>query len=335
MNTEQEAFLQQHANGEMTAQQAAQLLELGEGDTGLPEIGGEPSATPANDQTPGDAAASDEPELTPDNAVILARDGKHTIDYQKLVDEREAAKTAREGEERERQRAEAALQELAELRAQSQQRADAGIAPTKTDNQVAAAEAAIEAGVDPELFGDFSEEAIAKGVLHLVRQQTAALQQQFDEKLANALSPFQQEKVRTVEDAHFGAIYAAHPDLDSITESKELADWLKAQPAYVRAGFDHLSTKGTAAEVIEFFDTFKQATGKTQAAPSVDPKAAAKAVIAQSRPAAPASLSDIPGGTAGPASRDEALAQMGSVEMAEAMASMTPEQIEAYLNRQL
>ena len=78
MNTEQEAFLQQHANGEMTAQQAAQLLELGEGDTGLPEIGGQPSATPANDQTPGDAAASDVPELTPDNAVILARDGELT-----------------------------------------------------------------------------------------------------------------------------------------------------------------------------------------------------------------------------------------------------------------
>lgn len=330
MNNQQEAFLQQYS-GDMTAEQAAQLLELGEGDTGLPEKGDEPDVTPENDHVDSDTKASDtpaKPELTPDNAVILAKDGKHTIDYQKLVD-------AREGEKRWKEQADTALQELADLKAQSQQRVDAGMAPTKTDNQVAAAEAAIEAGVDPELFGDFSEEAIAKGVMQLVTQQTASLQKQFDEKLAQALSPFQQKEARTVEDAHFGAIYAAHPDLDSITESKELGDWLKAQPAYVRAGFDHLSKQGTAAEVIEFFDNFKQATGKTQAAPSVDPKAAAQAVIAKSRPAVPASLSDIPGGTAGPASRDEALAQMGSVEMAEAMADMSPAQIEAYLNRML
>lgn len=44
---------------------------------------------------------------------------------------------------------EAAKQQLADLTAQAQARANAGQAPTATDTQVAAAQAAIEAGANP------------------------------------------------------------------------------------------------------------------------------------------------------------------------------------------
>jgi hypothetical protein len=47
----------------------------------------------------------------------------------------------------------------------------------------------------------------------------------------------------------------------------------------------------------------------------------------------PASLSDFPGGKAGPATGNEALANLGANEMAEALMDKTPEQIEAFLNR--
>lgn len=328
-------FIQQHApDGNLTALQAAQLLELSEeGDTGAanaePETGGAPDAAPV--VAPQAAVAptdTNEPELNADNAVILAKDGKHTISYDKLTE-------AREGEKHWKAQAATAAQELEALKAQAQQRADAGIAPTATDTQVAAAEAAIEAGHNPELFGDFSEEAIAKGVQALVDQRVAAAIAQVDAKFAKAYEPVQQRQADDIRKAHFEAIYAKHPDADSIVESKELADWIAAQPTFARAGYEAVMQNGTAAEAIEFFDTFKAASGKGQAAPTLDVKAAAQAAIAKAKPAVPASLSDIPGGTAGPASRDEALAQMNPLDMSETMQGMSPAQIEEFLNRSL
>jgi hypothetical protein len=262
-------FIQQHApDGNLTAEQAAQLLELSEeGDTGAVdadlETGGEPVATAATKDKPeGEQAASDvsntsDAELNADNAVILAKDGKHTISYDKLLDARKAEQTWRDT-------ATAAQQELAELRAQAQQRVDAGIAPTQTDNQVAAAQAAIDAGVSPEIFGDFSEEAIAKGVQTLIAQSLPAL---VEAQVKQALQPHEQKQVSDLRSSHFDSIYEKHPEIDSMLESKELADWLASQPSYVRVGFESTMKSGSAPEVIEFFDTFKSGHWKNSIRP--------------------------------------------------------------------
>ena len=143
--------------GALSPEQAAAALAAGEGDTSAElENGGTPDATTVTDDaaaTDGDnkakpdAAATGEDAGTtteagdPANAVVLARDGKHTIPYETLVKHRE-------GEQHWKAQAEAAQQQLADLQAQAQARADAGTAPTKTDNMVATAEAAIEAGAD-------------------------------------------------------------------------------------------------------------------------------------------------------------------------------------------
>ncbi|MGY8830114.1 MAG: hypothetical protein ACKVIS_11280 [Pseudomonadales bacterium] len=340
MSTQQDDFIQQHApNGEMTALQAAQLLELGEGDTGAAsaalENGGAPDATAATEaNTAGEQAANDvsktrDAELNADNAVILAKDGKHTISYDKLLEARKAEQTWRDT-------ATAAQQELAELKAQAQQRADAGIAPTQTDNQVAAAQAAIDAGVNPEIFGDFSEEAIAKGVQTLIAQSLPAL---VDAQVKQALQPHQQKQEADLHSSHFVTIYEKHPDIDSMLDSKELEEWLASQPSYVRVGFETTMKSGSAPEVIEFFDTFKAATGKGPAAdtpaPKVDVKAAAQAAIAKAQPAVPASLSDIPGGRVGPANAFEAIANLPPHEQIDAVAQLPAEQRERWLNSQL
>ncbi|WP_405118759.1 hypothetical protein [Pseudomonas leptonychotis] len=334
----QAEFLQQHApDGNLTAEQAAQLLELSEeGDIGAadadPEIGGAPDATaateakPEGEQATDDVSNTSDAELNADNAVILAKDGKHTISYDKLLEARKAEQTWRDT-------ATAAQQELADLKAQAQQRADAGIAPTQTDNQVAAAQAAIDAGVDPEIFGDFSEEAIAKGVQNLIAKSLPAL---VEAQVKQALQPHQQKQVADQHSSHFDSIYEKHPDIDSMLDSKELEGWLASQPSYVRVGFETTMKAGSAPEVIEFFDTFKAATGKTQSAPAPSAesvKEAAKQAIAQAKPVVPTSLSDFPGGKAGPATGNEALANLGANEMAEALMDKTPEQIEAFLNR--
>lgn len=344
-------FIQQHApNGEMTAEQAAQLLELADmGDTGEPtlESGSETPAAAAAEavQATDGAQATENVSSTDGNAasveaedpaksVIMAKDNVHTIPYQRLQEAREGRQAAEAREQELLQKLQGAQQELEALRNQAQQRADAGIAPTDADKNLATAEAAMDAGIDPDIFGDFSPEALAKGVQALITKSAPAL---LADLVKQQVAPLQQKQQLTEQEAHEQAIYAKHPDLDSIIESAELDAWIESQPKFARPGYREVMKTGTAEEIIEFIDTYKEATGKTQAAAaapaSTDVKAAAKQAVEAAKPAVPVSLSDIPGGRAGPATGNEALANLGAVDMAEALMDKSPEQIEAFLNR--
>ena len=342
-------FIQQHApHGEMTAEQAAQLLELADqGDTDAlsSEEGSEPGAAPVvaasaegvqatEDVTNDDSASSADTEIDPAKAVVMAKDGVHTISYDKLVAAREGRQAAEAKAQDALQQLQEAQKELETLRTQAQTRADAGVAATDTDQNLAAAEAAMDAGVDPGIFGDFSEEALAKGVQAIYSKGVPALVAQL---VKQHLAPLQQQQALTEQDAHEAAIYAKHPDADSVFESKELQEWIDAQPTFAKQGIESVLANGSTAQVIELIDTYKAATGKAQAAaaaPSAESvQAAAKQAIAAAKPPVPASLSDIPGGRAGPATGNEALANLGALDMAEALMDKTPEQIEAFLNR--
>lgn len=338
--------------GHLTPQQAAQLLEMGEGDTGAltPEEGSAPNAVTADPITSDPAPKTDttdpvppDSQLTADTAVILAKDGKHTISYDKLVQSREGERTARAESEQLRARVAEAEQKLADLQAQAQARVSAGQAPTAADNQLAAAQAAIDAGVNPELFGDFSPEAMAKGVTALVAQQVQARvderMAQIDAQLDAKLKPIEQKAVIDSTTGHYGAIYKAHPDADSIVDSQEFAAWQASMPSVVRTALSAALNGGSTGEVIEVFDAFKK-SAVTQAAPEVtpakpDPVAAAKAAIANAPAPVPASLSDIPGGRVGAANRHEAMAGMSAIDRLDAMRDMTPAQIDDYLNSQI
>lgn len=350
MNTQSiDDFLTQALDngGDLTPEQAAQLLQMGDtpGDTGA--SASEPSNVPdvAPAQIEGQAvpegektATPDESGLTAENAVILAKDGKHTISYDKLVQAREAAQTAQAAQQAMAAQLEAANQKLVELQAQAQARAEAGQAPTQADTNAAAAQAAIDAGVDPALFGDFSPEAMAKGVAQLVQAQVQARMAELDAKL----QPIQQQTARSATEVHLSAIYSAHPDADSIVESQEFAAWKSTQPGVVRAALDAALTTGSTNDVIEVFSAFKAATGQaavptatTAKAGQISPAEVAKAAIARAAAPMPASISDIPGGRAGPTNVLEAMENMNGPEMLSAMNAMTPEQIDAYLNAQI
>ena len=339
-NTQIDNFLDSTigAGGDLTPEQAAQLLSLGiQGDTGAtpPELSSGPAAAPAPTDPSPQPAAPTEPELTADNAVILAKDGKHTISYDKLVQARETARAAQTEAQTLAAQLQAAQQQLADLQAQAQARADAGQAPTATDNQVAAAQAAIEAGANPALFGDFSEEALAKGIAQLVDQQVAARMEAINAKL----KPIEQQAATDATTAHFNAIYSAHPDADSIVESQEFAVWKGAQPAIVRAALDQALTQGSSTDVIEVFSAFKAATQQQPPAVvgkgAVSPAEAAKAAITKAAVPTPASLSDIPGGRVGSTNVFEAMNDMNSHQLLAATSNMSAEQIEAWLNSQI
>ena len=326
--------------GALTPEQAAAALAAGEGDTSAElENGGAPDATTVTDDaaTDGDnkakpdAAATGEAAGTtteagdPANAVVMARDGKHTIPYETLVKHRE-------GEQHWKDQAEAAQQQLADLQAQAQARADAGTAPTKTDNMVATAEAAIEAGADVGIFGDFSEEALAKGIATLVEQQVQA-------RVNAALEPLTTKQAKDAAAAHYDAIYSKHPDADSIAQSTEFAAWVNAQPSAVRNAYWGLfdaKTGGTAEEIVEVFDAFKAvSTPNPNTTAAANTKAAASAAVAAARATPPASLSSIPGARVEGASALDRAADMSGPEQLSAIQGLSPEQTRAWLDRQI
>lgn len=348
MTTQSEFFLEHAVNGELTDAQMLQMMNLPEGDTSALLEGGMPDAAATAPGKPDGAQGTTNeaenesattPEPDPAKAVVLAKDGVHTIPYEKLAE-------AREGEKHWKAQAEAAAAELAALKAQAEQRAEAGEAPTQTDKALAIAQEAIAQGVDPSFFGDFSEEALANGVDKVVelrlKEREQAIEKRVQERveaaLAQALGPIQQKQQIDAVQSHMSAIYAAHPDADSIAESKELADWIAAQPSFARAGFKAVLQQGTTAEVIEFFDTFKQATGKAaqQNTPEQsDVSAAAKAALAKAKAQVPTSLSEIPAGSKAHHDEAEALMEMSDSNALNSFMGKSPEQIRALLERAL
>lgn len=349
MTTSQESFYNS-IEGALTPEQAAQAFALAaSGDTvaTAADAGGAPATTTVLaekstteagteiEQKPGDQAEPKtegvkpipEDQQTAENTVALARDGKHTIAFDEVLKIRrqrdEATATA-----------EAAQRQLAELQAQAQARADAGQAPTKTDNMAAQAAAAIEAGVDADLFGDFSEAALAAGVQKLVERLVEA---KVDAKVAKAVQPLQSKHQQDASAEHYEAIYKAHPNADSIVDSAEFKAWVNAHPSVVRDAYWGLfdgEKGGTAAQIVEVFDAYTKATTQKPSQPTAaDPKTAAQAAISSARAEPPSSLSSIPGGHASGTSALDATADMSGLEMLTATQNMSPAQIEAWLNR--
>ena len=279
----------------------------------------------------------------PAGAPIASKSGAYTIPYEKLAEARDRAKTLEgENETLRAQLAELTAKQqanLASAESSAQARADAGAAQTQADQNLNTAKAAMEQGVDPSLFGDFSEEGIAKGIATLavsMREELRAelreeLRAELREETARELKPLKEREAKEAADGHYGAIYAKHPDANEIAQSAEFAAWHKALPSYARAAVNAVldpKTGGTAEEVIEVFDTFKAQTSKASA-PAAQDKG--KAPEVQRR--VPNSLSEM----AGEQHQDIAQQVMASAgtdnaALLERMQDMTPEQIERVMN---
>lgn len=297
---------------------AAAAATADEGNAGQPA---ESTATTNKDEAP---AAQDKEQPAP----IASKSGAYTIPYEKLTEarsERDHFKAeAAEWKAKAEQLTAAQANNLAAATAQAQARADAGQAPTQADANLAVAQAAAEQGIDISVFGDFSEEGIAKGVATLVEQRAAAL---VDAKLKEALAPLQRERAQSQADAHYSAIYAAHKDADELVESDEFKKWMAAQPTFARSGIEHALKEGGANQVIEVFSMFKAANGK-----GVKPSAAAAAAQVADQP--PTSLSELPGAAAtgaGDVERASALAG-NPAALLDFMADMAPAKRDRLMN---
>lgn len=272
-------------------------------------------------------------------APIVSKSGEYTIPYEKLEQARDRAKNL-EGENAtlRAQLAELTAKQQANLNsaeARAQDRADAGQAQTQADQNLEAAKEAIANGADPALFGDFSEEGLAKGIgIHtaeLVSKSESRTIERVEQMLEEKLAPFHAKQVKETSDSHYEAIYGKHPDANEIAQSNEFAAWLQSLPGFSRNAISAVldpNTGGTAAEVIEVLDTFKAQTGRASA-PATQGKG--KAPEVQRR--VPHSLSE----AAGEQHQDvtqQVMATAGTNPGAliERMQDMTPEQVDRLLN---
>lgn len=292
----------------------------------------------------GGASTTEDDE--PKGAPIASKSGAYTIPYEKLEQSRERVKSLEDRTKTLEGENETLRAQLAELNAKqlanleqaveaAQDRADAGEAHTQADQNLAIAKDALSKGADPALFGDFSEEGIAKGVSvytkSLVDQAEVRIYSRVEKILEERLAPVKAREAQEVKDSHYSAIFQKHPDANEIVQSSQFAAWHASLPGFQRAAVDAVlnpETGGTAAEVIEVFDTFKAQTGKA-AAPAAQDKG--KAPEVQRR--VPHSLSEI----AGEQHQDIAQQVMASAgadpnALIERMQDMTPEQIERVMN---
>lgn len=243
-------------------------------------------------------------------APIASRAGTYTIPYEKLTEARDAARAAQE-------RADQLERELQELRSKP---ADAA----STSHTLQAAQAAIEQGVDVSVFGDFSEEGIAKGVQSLIAKERASLllEIQASQKQAEFAN-----QSRTAEQAHYQAILSKHPDAEEVYQSEQFNAWVAKLPAYAAQGVNHALQSGTATQVNEVLDAFKGQSSASAAQPAKVTKAP------EVQRYVPASLSEV----AGAPPKDETQQVLDSAgnpsALLERMHGMTPEQIDSLLDK--
>jgi hypothetical protein len=267
-----------------TTKDTAETPDSATGDQAQAEV--KPAAE-ADDK--GQSQATDEP-------VVLARDGKNIIPFSELQKSRDAA-AHWEQVAKDQQKL------LDDLKAA--QEADADTGKTDAQDEVLA-----------KLKEDFPELAEMLGPViqsmidARVGQRVDALIKELD-TTKQALAPLQETAEQTAEAKHYAAIREAHTDFDAIVESGKLDEWIAKQPSFTRDAYNGVLEKGTATQVIELFQAYKDANGiKPPEADAGDgaaaAAAAAKDAAAKTKAEPPLSLSDIPAG--GKAHHDEAAA---------------------------
>ena len=112
---------------------------------------------------------------------------------------------------------------------------------------------------------EYSEEVVrAIDILTTRKAQAVA-----NELLASRVAPVEQTTAAMIEQAHFAAIEAAHPDVYAIDESPEFNAWIESRPMHNRAAYQAVRERGTPAEVISMLNEYKgtQTTSTKPAAP--------------------------------------------------------------------
>lgn len=118
-----------------------------------------------------------------------------------------------------------------------------------------------------------------------VKAALAAQEKQVLAQVQQRLAPIEQVTAQSQEALYWSTIQASHPDFREAAAA--IPEWIERQPKLVQPALRAAYDRGTAEQVIELLDTYKQAIGTTGAAPAqpassaaqVPPKAVPKATL--------------------------------------------------------
>jgi hypothetical protein len=113
---------------------------------------------------------------------------------------------------------------------------------------------------EDEFLTKFQEEyspEVIKAINILAARQAAQI---VDQTIQTRVAPVERTTLDMVEQAHFNAIEAAHPDVYDIDESPEFDAWIESRPQHTRGAYQYVRDKGTPAEIISMLNEYKAET---------------------------------------------------------------------------
>ena len=107
-----------------------------------------------------------------------------------------------------------------------------------------------------------------------VKAALAAQEKQVLAQVQQRLAPIEQVTAQSQEALYWSTIQASHPDFREAAAA--IPEWIEKQPKLVQPALRAAYDRGTAEQVIELLDTYKQAIGTTGAAPAQPASSAAQ-----------------------------------------------------------
>ena len=328
--TDLEYFEANQVDGVIPPEKMAGLLLGGE----LPAVEAEQEAVPEEEAQPEPMkeVVPAEPAAVPEKEpVIMAKDGVHTIPYEKLVEARVEASSARTALEEQISK-NAELQAAMDKMATAQNAQVEGTATQEETNEIL-----------DEVRKEFPDLVTAFETM-LTKERgfyTAQIAAQAEEinTLKSDIAPVKEKAVEADKKEHFDSIRKVHSDLDAIIAGEELGTWIESQSPAVQKAYVEDIKGGNDVAIIKMLDTFKAATGYQPPAgdtagqgKQADGQTAA-GIPAPKRPV-PTSLSEIPGGSQVPHNQVDAIMSAGNpLKQIDAFMGKTPDQIEEILRK--
>lgn len=351
MSQTTEQYFEEHQQEDGTLPPEAMAALLTGDDTNgdtlntIEEDGKQPEPVATDDVDDADKEKVDDPPVDPEQAtdddppaepeekpVIMAKDGVHTIEYEKLEEAREKAKLYKEKSESQDEKINSLQETVDALTAAKEDPTDDG-----------AAQEAIEAlkdlqDNDPEVY-------------KAVQAMLEAKDKTFDDKLtdledrlAKALEPIQESAEDNAVDSHFNDIFEAHNDHEELlVEDGPVDQWIAKQPSFMQTSMNAVMENGGTQDVIDLVTQYKDANpvetppekASDSDAKEIADKAAEAVKAAKEKTTVPNSLSEVPAGTKAHHDENEALLNMNGQKQIQKFANMSSNDILENLSRVL
>ena len=351
--TEQKIAEMMDDDGNLTDEQMATVLDSGfdleslgtlgdkgdtDGDQPTPD---EVKQTPEQEASPSDKPPEGEPDTVSKGdeeeggegtPTLMAKDGVHTIPYEKLTDARDEARDSKEQAEHWKEIAETQSEQLDEFKTLSEKQ------PEPDPDQAAKDEDVRIKSEDMEFLKEDYPEAAKR--IEAVMDQNADL----SEKVDSLTKRLDDGETLTEAEKHFGAIEEKYPDFEEIQGSDKFKTWMADELDALDYGNYHRARdSGSAEEAIVLLDKFRiahpletapKADDSSPAAPKDTAIIDGKVQAAKDKASAPVSLSDVPG-ESGQHDEVEAIREASAVSLMDRFEGQSQEDIENLLQRVL